>query len=242
MIKKTFLLVVIVLAGTLMLNAQCTPNVACATMVCPDTITNLPHATVSVAYSTTMTVVVPPDTVVPPFGTVVIDSLNFNSVTGLPAGYTVSPNDLGWLGGTSGCILISGTTATAGTYPLTINTTIHAMSGLVSMPLAFTGYKIIVDPVVGISDGNLQIFSLEQNSPNPFSNNTLIVFNSPKNENYNFKVCNLLGDVVFEQSVNAVTGENTIDFSAGSLSSGIYMYKLSNEEHSITKRMLVEEK
>ena len=244
MIKKLLLTASILISGTVLLNAQCTPDIMCTSLVCPDTTTNLPHATAGALYNTTMTVIIPSDTTISGFA-IQVDSLNYTTVSGLPAGFTITPNETGWTGGSAGCVLISGTPAGSmqgNTYNLVITTTAHGkyMSTIpVSGPLVLDGYKIHVDSSNGISNLNLIKFSLCQNSPNPFSRTTTIVFTSPNNEEYNFEVINVIGEKVFEKAVNASKGENKIEFSAGELPSGIYMYKIYNKEQAITKRMIV---
>jgi hypothetical protein len=250
MIKKLLLTAAIVFSGTLLLNAQCTPDITCAALVCPDTNTasggNLPHAMAGLLYNTTMTVLVPTDTTISGFS-IHVDSLNYTSITGLPTGFTITPNNSGWLGGTAGCVLISGTPADSmqgKRYNLVITTTAHGtyMSTIpVSGPLVLNGYRIIVDSSNGIGNFDMNKFSLEQNSPNPFSRSTTIFFTSKVNQTFNFSVYNVIGEIVYTKEINAVAGENRIDFLSGKLPSGIYMYKLSNKEQALTRRMIVAE-
>jgi len=243
MMKKLLLTIVFAISGIILLNAQCTPDTTCAKIVCPDTITNLPHAKAYALYSTFLTVRVLKDTTVPILGQVAIDSLNSDSISGLPTGITAKPNKSGWKGGTWGCVLISGTTtnAQAGTHNLTVLATIH--TAIISQQMSEPGYKIVVDSSgAGISSFNSVNFEVEQNIPNPFSSNTLINFTSPNTGNCQFVVYNVIGDVVYRQSIEAKTGANTLQFSAANLPSGIYMYKLSNATQTITRRMIVEGK
>lgn len=242
MLKRILSTLTAMMALTVMVNAQCTPDLMCPALICPDTATNLPHATALSAYSTTMTVIVPADTTINPYGTISVDSLVFGSITGLPTGFTAVADQTKWPGGTSGCVLISGTTGTnqIGTHPLTINTTAYAMFGLISLPLVLTGYKVVVDSANGIASIDINKFAVEQNMPNPFSGNTSISFTSPNPGKYSFTVCNLIGELVYSRTVNANTGINKFDFSGAGLPSGMYMYKLSNGNTTVTKRMIIE--
>jgi len=161
----------------------------------------------------------------------------------LPFGFTMKPNKTGWKGGTRGCVEISGSPADSmrgKTYQLVIYTTAHALSGSASVPIPLSGYRIVMDSTLGISTFESNDFSLEQNTPNPFSLATFINFTSPSQENCQFTVYNILGAVVYCQSIVAKTGKNAILFSAASLPSGIYLYKLSNATQTITRRMIVE--
>ena len=49
--------------------------------------------------------------------------------------------------------------------------------------------------MVSIDENNNLSFSVSQNSPNPFSNRTIIEFNSTNKGEYLFYIVNLLGEV-----------------------------------------------
>lgn len=82
-------------------------------------------------------------------------------------------------------------------------------------------------------------FSLKQNSPNPFNRYTLIKFNASKAEQFTLTVKNILGQEVVNEVINASRGENSFTFGAENLRSGTYFYTLSNNENSITKKLVV---
>ena len=170
--KKLLLSIVFVISGIILVNAQCTPDNTCNKLVCPDTITNLPTAHVSVLYSTFLTVRVPTDTTISS-NAIHVDSINYTSVTGLPTGFTANPNNVRWLGGTKGCIQISGTpddSMQGKTYKLIINTMFHGKIGTTipfSYPIVLNGYKIFVnDTTVGINEINAQNGSFFYNHTN----------------------------------------------------------------------------
>jgi len=249
MIKKILSLFLFIVLGLSLTKAQsvCTPDAACNLLVCPDTITNLPYADAGVLYETYMTVNIPTDTVISNYP-INIDSLMFNSISGLPTNFIANPNQLKWNGGGNGCIKISGTAADSmkgKTYPLTITTTIYGKySGAVPLtfPVPFNGYKIVVNGPNNVIDIVSKKFTLNQNMPNPFSKSTKIKFTSPSAETYHFSIYNVIGELIYSKNINAEIGENTIEISAAELYSGIYIYKLSNGKETITKRMIVEGK
>ncbi|PCJ83144.1 MAG: hypothetical protein COA57_11925 [Flavobacteriales bacterium] len=106
-------------------NAQvCTPDLQYTQAgVYPDTIQGLPDATVGIFYSQVLTIVAPVDTFIAGFGTIPVDSTALTGIDSLPPGliYTCEPLSCSWPGGTSGCILISGTPTTAGVFDLQLN-------------------------------------------------------------------------------------------------------------------------
>jgi hypothetical protein len=244
MMKKLLFVLFISFTGITMVSAQCTPDpLVNAPGIYPDSATNLPHATVGVPYSTTMTACVPHDTLGLTF-----DSVGVTSITGLPTGFSYTPNSASgyWHGaavaGTvnKGCILISGpapTAGQAGTYPLTIH--VNAVVFHTQNPYTLTYYKIVIDPASSVSElipSNLVIY---QNSPNPFSDKTDISFSSPVKSNYNFTVSDMIGKVVYSEVFSAKEGRNVITFSADDLRPGLYLYRLSNGKECITKKMTV---
>jgi hypothetical protein len=83
-------------------------------------------------------------------------------------------------------------------------------------------------------------FSLEQNYPNPFNPATKIVYNIPVGSNVKLEVFDILGRKVvtlvdqFQQ-----TGQYRVDFNGTRLSSGVYIYKLSSQNYSIAKKMML---
>ncbi|MCI4670906.1 MAG: T9SS type A sorting domain-containing protein [Bacteroidia bacterium] len=80
-----------------------------------------------------ITVVIPTDTAIniPPFGTtnVIVDSIVINNITDLPPGvsYSCSPASCTFNGGTSSCVLFSGTPTMSGTYLVDFDVTLHVV-------------------------------------------------------------------------------------------------------------------
>jgi len=85
-------------------------------------------------------------------------------------------------------------------------------------------------------------FNLSQNYPNPFNPTTKIDFELPQDSKVNITVYDMLGKVVkvLENSTKK-SGYYTISFDGNSLSSGIYIYKLTAESNgnisTIVKKM-----
>ncbi|MBK6966455.1 MAG: hypothetical protein IPH20_21795 [Bacteroidales bacterium] len=104
----------------------------------------------------------------------VVDSIGVVEVEGLPEGFQAIPSRASgfWLGGTSGCMLITGTPTElqVGVYPLTFSL-VGYMGGL-GLPIPYTidYYSITVLPAsaFGIDDpgvhGNIRMKAF----PNPF--------------------------------------------------------------------------
>jgi hypothetical protein len=244
MIKKLLLTVTIIISGVILLQAQCTPGNYTTPGIYPDTATNLPKAYATIVYAATMTAVIPADTTILVLGslvTVSIDSIGITGVTGMPTGFTYTPNSAhgSWPGGGKGCILISGTASHAqvGTYNLIINTEAWA-GGFAPQYNNINGYRIIIkDSVLGINEINGQPAL------------SLIVSTDP---NYNSIIVNVHSlSVVKDASViiNDITGRelmhlnnlngSDILINKGNLSKGIYIVTLITSEQLIIRKKII---
>ncbi len=93
---------------------------------------------------------------------------------------------------------------------------------------------------LGISKQTLNTFSLLQNYPNPFSKSTCIEFNIIKSSFVTLEVFNVTG-VKVATLLNQKLSEGIYKtiFDSGNLDSGEYFYKLSVDDKSISKQMLI---
>ncbi|MCB0303474.1 MAG: T9SS type A sorting domain-containing protein [Calditrichaeota bacterium] len=92
------------------------------------------------------------------------------------------------------------------------------------------------DPRAGIAAG----FELKQNYPNPFNPSTTIEYDLKQAAKVTLEVYNLLGEkmlTLVNGKQNA--GSHRVEFDAANLASGIYFYKLSVDNVSATKKMML---
>jgi len=83
-------------------------------------------------------------------------------------------------------------------------------------------------------------YSLEQNYPNPFNPSTKISFDILKTGFTELTIYDLLGNKIqtlVNESLNQ--GSYEINFDAGSLSSGVYFYKLTSGDFAKTQKMML---
>jgi hypothetical protein len=83
-------------------------------------------------------------------------------------------------------------------------------------------------------------YTLDQNYPNPFNPVTAISYSVPASGPVSLKVYDLLG----EEVSTVVEGEHkvgfhTAQFDGSHLSSGVYFYRLSSKDHTITKKLIL---
>ncbi|HMS34592.1 MAG TPA: SBBP repeat-containing protein [Ignavibacteria bacterium] len=95
----------------------------------------------------------------------------------------------------------------------------------------------------GITQISSQIpraFSLSQNYPNPFNPVTILEFEIPKSGFVSLKVYDMLGkEIVTLVDSQLNQGIYKYDFDAGTLTGGIYFYKLETNEFTETRKMLL---
>ena len=124
------------------------------------------------------------------------------------------------------------------------------------IPFVFTEYTVPGDPAaemnfyyidgytlsmpVGINDvEQLATFEVAQNSPNPAVNQTSVLVTTETAGQINFRISNILGQVVHTESVNNSALAHTFNFDVSNYDAGIYFYTVEIGERSITKKMLV---
>jgi hypothetical protein len=83
-------------------------------------------------------------------------------------------------------------------------------------------------------------YGLEQNYPNPFNPSTVIKFSIPQSEFVTLKVYDILGNEVANLvNEQRAPGTYQVSFNAGSLASGVYVYKLSAGNFVQTRKLML---
>ncbi len=103
------------------------------------------------------------------------------------------------------------------------------------------GAKYFVQETMDIEDKFIPTkYSLSQNYPNPFNPTTTIRYSVPFSGPISLKVFDLLGEEV-STIVNESKDVNfyTVQFNGSHLPSGVYLYKLSYNNHTITKKLIL---
>jgi hypothetical protein len=119
---------------------------------------------------------------------------------------------------------------------------INSVSYMVTIPTGSAAIVKINNIISSVNHStNLpETFKLEQNYPNPFNPVTSINYTIPKSGFISFKIYNILGQEVttlFEGFQKA--GSYKTEFNGAGLSSGIYLYRLSSNEVTETKKMIL---
>lgn len=102
-------------------------------------------------------------------------------------------------------------------------------------------YKFLGEPTSVQEEGKLNIdYKLNQNYPNPFNPDTMISFYLSKPEKVKIEIFNNLGEKVEEVfNGTAVKGMNRINYISKNLASGVYYFKLTSDNFSDSKKMVL---
>jgi len=245
LMKKSLLLLFIVVSFLFKGFGQCEPDTLYTLPgIYPDSATGFPPAYATFEYNLVITAVIPPDTLLPIFGRRNIDSIGVVDVIGLPENFEAIPNSPSgfWPGGSSGCLLITGTPTTdqVGEYPLLFVLNGYAQG--IPLPIAFglTAYTIIVYDSIfaGIDSPHLSDLTALKAAPNPFNGSFWLQFNAVANAMFDLQIFDLNSRPVMDRTITAVEGFNKILIDASALKPGIYFCRLSshrNEASTVLK-------
>ena len=115
-----------------------------------------------------------------------------------------------------------------------------------STSVNFDNFSITADSIVlnptGIREINQKInsFELLQNFPNPFNPTTNIAFELPQTEFVTLRIYNILGEEISTLVSERLTASKyNYEWNAGSLTSGVYLYKLQAGNYVEVKKMVL---
>lgn len=234
--KKRILFVAILALGSFDLFAQCTPgaNYADSTFgAWPDTVQNFPHAMVDVAYVTDLNFKVPSDAgdIDPTYSGATINYFTVDNVSGLPAGMSYACNIAGctYNGGANGCAQISGTSSTPGTSDIVIQITANIFIGVnIDVPYEFEGYKIIVDPALGVTlvkEDEVRVY------PNPAYD--VLTVEGVSNAT-SVRIVDLNGQIVSASNVSGAKQEINV----ADLISGVYFVQIESDNGTVIQKFV----
>jgi hypothetical protein len=253
--KKLILSIAALVAFTFSGYSQCTPDPQFTIGgIYPDSASNLPTAYVGAAYDEVITVVVPVDTVVdvPFLGLTLVDfaDITLDNVSGLPANfaYSCNPGNCVFPGNSSGCVnlysTVNPTASDIGVYPLSIEVTATVIIPLVgnqsqASTIDYYYIEIVDQGGVGIGTYNSESFELKTIFPNPVVDNSRIQFISGKTQSATFTIMNVLGKTLLSNTIAARKGVNEVFVSATDFPNGIYLYSITANGKTSTKRMII---
>ena len=93
---------------------------------------------------------------------------------------------------------------------------------------------------VGISETESNNWMLGQNIPNPAQSIVTIPYTLPTNGEVVFKLMTVTGQLLFENTMQAHSGDNIFDLNIKNLSSGIYFYSMEYNGNKMVKKMTIQ--
>jgi hypothetical protein len=249
MIKRLLIATAIITAASSgMTNAQCVPDPTITVPgIYPDSATGLVSGVVGVPYNEVIQAKVLTDTSLNGLP-VIISNITLSGVSGLPPGltYSCTPSSCVFPGGSNGCLLISGTPTTAGTFPIVVELTANGtIFGIPAPPQTTTldYYFITIDVNSGISVNNSAVnFSIAGNNPNPASGYTDVNFTTPIAGDFTIRLFNMIGKEVLKENIRGMAGMNTTRINLEDVTPGVYMISVENGTSVVTRRMIVSKK
>lgn len=125
----------------------------------------------------------------------------------------------------------------------TLANTIYGLSSELLNTEAYNEALEVMDLNMIINNTNdvASSFSLGQNTPNPFDNNTSIAFTLPSDMKATFTIYDLAGKVLFTNTDTYSKGLNTLAITQDDINtaSGVLYYRIEAGEFSQTKKMIV---
>jgi hypothetical protein len=251
--KKTLLSIFALIFAGASYAQVCIPNPAYADEVFgvwPTPEDGFEVGNVGVIYGQTLDFIIPSDAgQIDPLGAgQIIDSVVVLSIVGLHDGLTFgcashTPSNCTFLPEIQGCGVISGVPTVAGNNTLAINALAYVtlFGNVVPIPYTFEGYSLEVLGPQSVAEMAQFGLKLSQNMPNPFSQTSVIEFSLNQSLLVEFNVYDLVGRNIHSRGINASAGMNRINLDATSmgLTTGVYLYTLTINGQSVTRKMVV---
>lgn len=200
----------------------------------------LPDAIVNQAVSFVTQVVVLNDTSVSLGGisfNVPVDSLGIINVSGIPAGMSSSCNvpNCTWPGGGNGCIELSGTPTTTGTFEIIATSRTRIVFGALLDTSVLTPFVFKLNVVAAASIFENRPIEFRAD-PNPASDFVDIRINR-ENENLEYQIIDLLGRTIKQGNFSPLDGHYRLGVS--DLKNGTYLIQVGNAEGRMSRRLLI---
>lgn len=245
--KKIATLISALLISALGLYGQCEPDPQYTLPgIYPDSATGFPIAFASYEYNLVITAIIPFDTIVPPLPRLQIDSIGVVEINGLPEGFEALPNSASgyWHGGTSGCLLITGTPTIdqIGEYPLNIKL-VGYMGGInIPFPAEINYYSIVVmDSAAMILPDLANVVKNKPDAyPNPFEDVININFDATKPGNFECLVYDTKQQLMISRIFTGHIGKNSFRMDGSALKPGMYycVIRQSGNNTSTTLKLI----
>lgn len=152
-----------------------------------------------------------------------------------------SPNPCHFMPGNAYCGDIYGVPTAAGVFQVKIFVTVFFnFLGPQALPYSFDNYTLTILDGTPVLENAATQNELYQNTPNPVLSKTQIPFDLMRSQEVKFELRNLVGQLVYSQTIQARRGNNIIDLNTTEFESGIYIYSIQIADKKLSKRMVVQ--
>lgn len=98
---------------------------------------------------------------------------------------------------------------------------------------------LIIHPPAAVEEFSDGSFGILQSQPNPFTDQTKIGCYTSTPQKIDMRVMDILGSVLYSESMTTQAGENYFNFNGSTLRSGVYFYTVSDAQgKKITRKMV----
>ncbi len=240
---RLFSTLILIIFSTGIVLAQCTPG---DETTCPDPENNgevcpaeLPNGIIGQEYSQEFTIIIPPEynwegNVIP------IDHIKIMDVGNLPPDITWQTNaeDSIFNPGTYYCVLLSGTCAETGVFPLHIvlNVYVEVLGNIVEIEGVTDSTSIAMQ--VTWDPNGIRTYRKNQLNiniwPNPFRDE--ISFSLPdNNDRVKVELYSIIGNNLLTREFEAIPAGSTYRFKVPSLPDGTYLIRVSSRNKSVSR-------
>ncbi len=120
----------------------------------------------------------------------------------------------------------------------------YTVFSVIDTTVRYTDSVTIYKSITDIGDDNLanvpDRFNLFQNYPNPFNPTTNISFSLSQKSSVRIEIVNINGQLVDVKNLGIMpVGTHQIEYDASKLSSGVYFYRMTTDNGSVSKKMVL---
>ncbi len=252
--KKLLLLAsmaIMLMFWTISASAQCTPDPLVTDPegngeMVPDTLEGWEGTPMNL----TLSIICPTNAVVNTTS-ILLHHITIKSIGNKPAwmSYATNPASGEFAAGSLQCALVTGTptVGSAGYTTMSVIVDVYANVGGMAL-LAATDYNsgmpmvLWIHPALGVDEMGNSGFGAIAPKPNPFNEQMHIGCYANDNRTASLKVMDMVGNLIYTETISTNVGENYFVFSGSELSNGIYFYTISDDRgNSTTKKMIKSE-
>ncbi len=92
---------------------------------------------------------------------------------------------------------------------------------------------------IGITEHELENFWLGQNIPNPANDLAIVNYGVPNRGEVRFTLVNMIGEIMYNEIIDASAGMNKIELDVSNIADGIYYYAIEYKEARLVKKMII---